>query len=251
MTKNLRKCMIGNKNILRLTQILQRSYIKKRVYRRFGGLAFGVYLNLQNADIRHSQPQGRRSTTDEVSLRLFWSIYEHSTQYFDLNMNLRIFPYKSFKFRHVSGLPVLELLKETKNSFELAGVPASYRGTLLLSFRYRASQSQVILVRLCTVKFWTLLTLRLSSNSQLVGGNREKQLRKNLLVKNSLPGKLFHRVFARTASVHFADPSPWTKAFKAFIYTEQLQFYRYKYINYLRRKLHKTTKEPLGEHALC
>ncbi|MCV6576365.1 MAG: hypothetical protein OIF58_11570, partial [Cohaesibacter sp.] len=48
--------------------------------------------NLSNADIRHSQPQRRQNTTDEVSLRLFWSIYEHSTQYFDLNMNLRIFP---------------------------------------------------------------------------------------------------------------------------------------------------------------
>ena len=54
--------------------------------------------NLQNADIRHSQPQRRQNTTDEVSLRLFWSIYEHSTQYFDLNMNLRIFPYKSIQF---------------------------------------------------------------------------------------------------------------------------------------------------------
>ena len=98
--------MIGNKNILRLTQILQRSY-KKRVYRRFGGFAFGVYLNLQNADTRHSQLQGPQNTTDEVSLRLFWSIYEHSTQYFDLNMNLRIFPYKSFKFRHTDCLGAL------------------------------------------------------------------------------------------------------------------------------------------------
>ena len=35
------------------------------------------------------QPQGRQNTTDEVSLRLFLSIYEHSTQYFHINMNLR------------------------------------------------------------------------------------------------------------------------------------------------------------------
>ena len=63
--------------------------------------------NLQNADIRHSQPQGRQNTTHEVSLRLFWSIYEHSTQYFDLNMNLRIFPYKSFKFPHTDCLGAL------------------------------------------------------------------------------------------------------------------------------------------------
>ena len=54
--------------------------------------------SLQNADLHYSQPQGRQNTTDEVSLHLFWSIYEHSTQYFDLNMNLRIFPYKSFQF---------------------------------------------------------------------------------------------------------------------------------------------------------
>ena len=60
--------------------------------------------NLQNADIFHCQPQERQNTTDEVRLRLFWSIYEHSTQYFDLNMNLRIFPYKSFKFRHTDCL---------------------------------------------------------------------------------------------------------------------------------------------------
>ena len=60
--------------------------------------------NLQNTDIHHCQPQGRQNTTDEVSLRLFWSIYEHSSQYFDLNMNLRIFPCKSFQFRHTDCL---------------------------------------------------------------------------------------------------------------------------------------------------
>ena len=54
--------------------------------------------NLQNANIRHSQLQGQQNTTNEVSLHLFWSIYEHSTQYFDLHMNFRIFPYKSFQF---------------------------------------------------------------------------------------------------------------------------------------------------------
>ena len=32
--------------------------------------------NLQNADIRYSQPKGRQNTRDEVSLRLFWSIYQ-------------------------------------------------------------------------------------------------------------------------------------------------------------------------------
>ena len=63
--------------------------------------------NLQNADIRHCQPQWRQNTTDEVSLRLFWSIYEHSTQCFDLTMNLRIFPYKSFQFWHRDCLGAL------------------------------------------------------------------------------------------------------------------------------------------------
>ena len=63
--------------------------------------------NLQNAGIHHCQPQGRQNTTDEVSLRLFWSIYEHSTQYFDLNTNLRIFPCKSFQFRHIDCLGAL------------------------------------------------------------------------------------------------------------------------------------------------
>ena len=45
-------------------------------YRRFGGFVFGVYLrviNLQNADNSHCQPEGRQNTTDEVSLRSFWS----------------------------------------------------------------------------------------------------------------------------------------------------------------------------------
>ena len=60
--------------------------------------------NLQNADIRHSQPQGRQNTTDAVSLHLFWSMYKHSAQYFDLNMNLRISSYKSFKFQRTDCL---------------------------------------------------------------------------------------------------------------------------------------------------
>ena len=63
--------------------------------------------NVQNADVRHCQPQGRQNTTNEVSFRLFWSIYQHSTQYFDLNMNFRIFPYKSFQFRHTNCLGAL------------------------------------------------------------------------------------------------------------------------------------------------
>ena len=68
--------------------------------------------NLQHADIRYSQPQGRQNTTDEVSLRLFWSIYEHSTQYFDLNMNLRIsIPIQilSILTHRLSGCPVCRL----------------------------------------------------------------------------------------------------------------------------------------------
>ena len=60
--------------------------------------------NLQNVDICHSQPQGRQNTTDAVSLHLFWSIYKHSAQYFDLNMNLRISSYKSFIIQHTDCL---------------------------------------------------------------------------------------------------------------------------------------------------